>query len=407
MLQRVLDSAHLERETVALLLGISPSALQEWSSGQTAIPESVLPLLSAVLGVPQKQLTIPPRAARNLDEVDVTPQIWYRFRGQEIVDADRENVILIRQMGHYLNELEEVTRQMSVQWKVLFEAIRTSIDMQAPLREQGKSAARIFRQSTSLAHGAKGSGDLLRGVLRALGVLVVETPIQESHIEGCCFYVGAASAPRPCVFANTHHSTWFRRNVVLMHEIGHSIFEPFTGAALDFVEGVPSENLIEARAQAFAQEVLVPKEVLSNIAQSRGIKWGALNADSLAELVAETHVELKTVVDAAVDSGFISLEQAANLKCLDIASRLHEVSDHALTTEEFLAKIGVDQNDWVGKRTTTIGPRLIRLPVGYVNVVVDAYRNRQISPGKAAEYLMIDESEFLERFGDIYEEVEF
>jgi Zn-dependent peptidase ImmA (M78 family) len=279
--------------------------------------------------------------------------------------------------------------------------------MQAPLREQGKEAARIFRQSTSLAHGAKGSGEILRGVLRALGVLVVETPIQESRIEGCSFPVGAASAPRPCVFANTHHTTWYRRNILLMHEIGHSIFEPFTGASLDFVEGIPSENVIEARAQAFAQEALIPKGVLFHVAQSHGIKWNALNADSLAKLVADTHVELKVLVDAAVDSGYVSVEQGADLKCIDIASRLRELSDHALSTEEYLNKMGVERIDWIGKRTTTSGPRPIRLPVGYVNMVVEAYRNRQISPGKAAEYLMIDESEFLERFSDIYEEVEF
>jgi hypothetical protein len=165
-------------------------------------------------------------------------RFWYKFRKRELVDADRELVILIRQVGHFLNELEEVTRQKSVQWKFLFEAIRSNVNMQAPLREQGTAAAQIFRQSTSLAHGAKGSGEVLRGVLRALGVLVVETPIQESRIEGCSFYVGAGNAPRPCVFTNTHHSTWFRRNSALMHEIGHSIFERFTGASLHFTEEI-------------------------------------------------------------------------------------------------------------------------------------------------------------------------
>jgi Zn-dependent peptidase ImmA (M78 family) len=342
-----------------------------------------------------------------MDEVDVTPQIWYKFRGQELVDADREYVVLIRQIGHYLNELEEMTRQKSVQWKFLFETIRTNVDMQAPLREQGKAAARIFRQSTSLAHGARGSGEVLRGMLRALGVLVVETPIKESRIEGCSFHVGAASAPRPCVFANTHHATWFRRNIVLMHEIGHAIFEPFTGASLDFVGGIASEDVVEVRAQAFAKEVLIPKEVLFHIAQSNGIKWNALNPDALARLVAHAHVELKTLVDVAIDSGYLSVEQGADLKCVDIASRLHELSDHALSTEEYLEKIGVDGINWIGKRSTTTVPRTIRLPVGYVNVVVEAYTNHQISPGKAAEYLMIDETEFLGRFGDIYEEVEY
>jgi hypothetical protein len=119
------------------------------------------------------------------------------------------------------------------------------------------------------------------------------------------------------------------------------------------------------RDQAFSQEVLIPKEVLFHIAQSHDIKWNALNADSLAKLVADTHVEPKVLVDAAVDSGYVSVEQGADLKCIDIASRVDELSDHALSTEEYLGKIGVERTDWVGKRTTTITPRSIRLPVGY------------------------------------------
>src|SRR5437879_8927421 len=140
MLQRVFNSAGLESRQCAMLLGLSPQVFQEWSSGQSSIPESVLPLLSAVLSVPQSLLTNP-RNARNLSDADVTPQIWYKFRGPGLVDADREHVVLVRQIGHYLNELEEVTRQKSVQWRSLFETVRSNVDLQGPPREQGKDAA--------------------------------------------------------------------------------------------------------------------------------------------------------------------------------------------------------------------------------------------------------------------------
>jgi hypothetical protein len=95
------------------------------------------------------------------------------------------------------------------------------------------------------------------------------------------------------------------------------------------------------------------------------------------------------------------------LKRVDIAKDLHELSQHALSTEEFLELVGAtNAQEWIGKRTTTLTPRTMRLPVGYVGAVVDAYRNAQISTGKAAEYLMIDDSEVIERFGDIYAGVE-
>jgi len=405
MLQTVLESVGLDAKTCAGLLGFNPTVFAEWSVGQRQIPESVLPLLSAVFSVPVSVLRAKP--SRTINDEDITPAIWYKFRGPELVSADRECVVLIRQLGHYLNELEAVTRSRSVQWKTLFESIRNETDLQASPREQGRAAARMFREATSLAHGAKGTGELLRGVLRSLGVLVVEAPLKESRIEGCSFYVGTQAAARPCIFANTHHVSWFRRNTVLMHEVGHSIFESaLVGASLDFLDREEVAEPLEMRAQAFAQECLVPKTVLVHVAQSHGIKWGSLSARPLARLMADTHVEQRTVVSAAVDAGLVASEAADELKRIDTAKELHELSSHALSTEEYLELIGSENaGDWIGKRTTTLTPRPLRLPVGYVKVVVDAYQNCQISSGKAAEYLMVDETEFTERFGDIYAEV--
>lgn len=406
MLQRILDSAGIDARSCAELLGFNPDMFVQWAANPNQIPQSVVPFLSAVLSVPQSLLAMSPKAAKNLKESDVTPQIWYKFRGEGLQESDREYVVLIRQIGHFLNELEEATRQKSVQWKTLFDSIRSSVDIQAPPTEQGKMAARIFRQSTSLSHGASGSGSVLRGLLRALGVLVVESPLAQSRIEGCCFYVGSTNSPRPCVFANSHHTTWFRRNVILVHEVGHAIFEHLAGASLDFSgAGVPHDS-IELRAQSFAQETLIPKEVLLHAVQSRGIKWSAMNEYALASLVADTHVEQKLVVSAAVDSGFIQSDRQDQLSNMEIHGELLKLSDHALSTEQFLEKTGEDASNWIGKRTTTFSPKAIRLPIGYVNAVVDAYRNRQISPAKAAEYLIIDEQELVERFGDIYENVE-
>ena len=408
MLQIVLDSAGLDAQACAGLLGISPTVFAEWSAGQRPIPESLLPLLSAVFSVPPSVLRASPRSAKSIKEEDLTPAIWFKFRGPELVDADRECVVLIRQLGHYLNELEAVTRNRSLQWKTLFDSIRNSTDLQAAPREQGRSAARTFREATTLGHGQKGSGEVLRGVLRSLGVLVFETPLKESRLEGCSFSVGAQSASRPCVFANTHHMTWFRRNMVLMHEVGHAIFEStYVGASLDFLEREDMLDPLEMRAQAFAQECLVPKSVLVHVAQTNGIKWANLSTRSLARLVANTHVEQRTVIDAAVEADLITADTAEELRRTDISTELHAESPHALLTDEYLELIGPENaREWLGKRTTTLTPRPLRLPVGYVNLVVDAYRGCEISLGKAAEYLMIDESEFVRRFGDIYAGVE-
>src|SRR5260370_15377551 len=136
MLQLVLDSVGLDSQTCAALLGFNPTTFAEWSAGQRPIPESVVPLLSAVFSVPPAVLRLPPKAAKTVKQEDITPAIWYKFRGPDLVNADRECVLLVRQLGHYLNELEAVTHNRSVQWKTLFDSIRSATDFQAAPREQ-------------------------------------------------------------------------------------------------------------------------------------------------------------------------------------------------------------------------------------------------------------------------------
>lgn len=403
-LQTILSAAQLDAQRFAAALRVNPRVFNDWIAGRSQVPDSIAPVLSAVLGISPALLTERQRGMRHRSEDDITPQIWFKFRGPEFSAADRDFVLVARQLGHYLNEIEEVTGRRSVAWKSVFQTIRAEIDPQAPPREQGKAAARLFRQSTSLGHGATGIGDVLRGLLRSLGILMLETPVVVSKIEGCSFLVGATAAARPCILVNSHRTAWFRRNAILLHEVGHAIFEAFIGASLDFVDAADAQSDIEMRAQGFAQEVLIPREVLIHAAQSCGIKWQTLGPEELAQLVASTHAEQKVVIDASVEAGFIGADSAQHLRRMDIAAHLRRLTTHALTTEEYLKKTGGSSAEWIGKRKTTQSPRPVRLPVGYVKLIVDAYKDKSISPGKAAEYLMIGEHEFLERFGDIYDE---
>lgn len=405
-LQTILSAAQLDAQRFAAALRVSPRVFAEWVSGQSEVPESITPVLSAVLGISPSLLTTRRHAMRHLGEADVTPQIWFKFRGPAFTAVDRDFVLIARQLGHYLNEVEEVTGRRSVAWKNLFQSIRGEIDLQAPPREQGKAAARLFRAATALGHGATGVGDVLRGLLRNLGILLLETPVVESKIEGCSFLVGSTSAARPCILVNSHRTTWFRRNAILLHEVGHAIFEPYLGASLDLIGDMDAATDIEIRAQGFAQEVLVPKEVLTHAAQSRGIKWQTICAEELAQIVAATHAEQNVVVDAAIEAGFIGADDAQALKRSDIAAHLRRQTAHALTTDEYLKQRGGDPAEWIGKRKTTQAPRAVRLPVGYVNLIVEAYQSKQISPSKAAEYLMVTDREFLDRFGDIFDDTD-
>jgi len=400
MLRDILNSTGLDTKTCAGLLGVQIHLFEEWVAGQKPIPESFVSTLSTVFGVTPDKL----RATRKISSSelgDVTPAIWFRFRGSKFTSADRECVLLIRRVAHLVGQLEEATKNPAVGWHGLFEEIGRRVDRQAPPREQGRQAARMLRESRQLNHGKTGIGGIFRGNIRSMGVLVIETPLPESQIEGCSFYVGGLGVERPALFANTHHSTWFRRNYVLMHELAHAIFDvESAAAAIDFLEHRSEDDLLEERADAFAQEALIPREVLRHFIQTLGINLDVPTPRDLALLVAHTHVELRTVLAAAFEAGFITADQYARYIEYEIASELRRLSDHALSTDEYIKKIGPEvAAAWVGKRSTTIPSRNILLPVPYIKSVLSAVEDFVISDGKAAELLMIDRETFAERFG--------
>ena len=403
MLHHILRSAGLTPQQCAAALGIGSAVFEEWASGQSPIPQSFVPLLSTVLGIRPADLLSPVKHLRG-DVDDLAPAIWFKLRASELRDRDREFVLVVRQLGHYMNQLEAATESPSLGWKNLFEDLREHTDLQAPPREQGRQSARMFRKATGLDKGAVGVGDVLRGHLRSKGLLVVETPLPESVLEGCTFYVGSGGNQRPCVFANSFRSSWFRRNVVLLHEVAHAIFDAEAdGAALDYVEGngAVGDDLKEARASAFAREVLIPPEVLRHVSQRRGLRWTEVSDSDLAHLVADTHVELRTILAVAVETGLLDESKATGLVGREIGRSLKEISNHALSTEEYIKGVGLDKATWLGRRTTTIpSPKLV-LPVPYVSSVLEAVGRLDISASKAAELLMIEEADFESRFKDV------
>jgi Zn-dependent peptidase ImmA (M78 family) len=402
MLREILANTLISPETVARLLGINTEIFLEWVANQRPIPNSVLEMLSGVIGVdlaPYLERKVPVQEA-----AAITPAIWYRFRQSSLTPEDREFVFLVRRLGSHINELEEATGAKAVGWKTLFQEIRQKVDTQAPPRVQGIEAANMFRESRDLSRGSTGIGEVLRGNLRSMGVLVVEGSLPKSRLEGCCFYVGNRPHERPCVFANSYQSTWFRRNLIILHEVAHAIFDAESaGAALDFYDG-DTDKLAEERADAFAQQVLVPRTVLHHITQRSGIKWEALSPNNLAKLVAETHAEKRTILRSAFESGLISQSLLDQYLDFDIAAILPGISYHALSTDEYIKVCGVNSDDWKGKRNTTIPSRTIRLPPAYIKGVIEAVKNGSISRGKAAAMLMIDERDFEERFGGGQEE---
>ncbi|PYV91621.1 MAG: hypothetical protein DMG05_06755 [Acidobacteria bacterium] len=92
MLQKIIENTGLNPSNCANLLGISPAIFSEWSAGQRQIPESVVSLLSTVLGVQPSTLSTMGKHIKSLDVADITPAIWYKLRAENLGEADCEYV---------------------------------------------------------------------------------------------------------------------------------------------------------------------------------------------------------------------------------------------------------------------------------------------------------------------------
>ncbi len=409
MLKEIIEAARLSPEFCANLTRVPAEQFREWMDDKEQIPGFAIPELCAVLGVTEKEL-LSRKPSRPSDGSSVAPAIWFKLRDSRLGDPDREFVGLVRRLGFSMAQLDDIrnVRSSSV-WSAIAQSVSNQIDRSSPPALQGSEAAARFRSIANLEQGQLGIGELVRPRLRQSGLVVIESPITNSSLDGCCFEIGSEGDKRPCVFANTFKSTWFRRNEVLLHEVCHAIFDLANDpVSLDFGNESEAPTISEERARSFSQECLVPRSVLTHYTNQLGIKWNDVTITQLAELVAATHVEQRTLVRAAFVNGLITADLQGRYYAYDVAQVLRRISPHTLTTREYMQTLAAETPKWIARnRTTSLGTRRLRLPAGYVKQVIDLTNAGEISFGKAAEMCMMDRYTFAERFGDSITEPNF
>jgi Zn-dependent peptidase ImmA (M78 family) len=406
--RNVIEGTGLTIEACADVLGVDRELFQQWSDGQKEIPPAYAVLLAAILGVRSEILLAKSREG-SVNAGNAGPAaIWFKFRGSSFHDADRETILLMRRLGHNANQLEKAVRGGTNRtWEILFEEVRKGIDYQAAPQEQGREAARVFSELTQFGQGGTGCSEILRDSLRSRGILLIESPIYKSRIEGCSFYVGEGTSQRPCLFVNNYTTTWFRRNLVIMHELGHAIFDQTNGGEIDVAEDEATDQTLrisvsELRAQTFAKETLLSKSILLPTLNRNRMKAASLTPIQLATLISETGIEQRTIVEIMLERGMIDNVLADTYLAYDVWGILKSLTDHALSTREYINKIGKKAAAaWTNKRFTTTSARRLLLPVPYVKAVLDAVRGLSISTGRACELLMIDQYTFSERYPEM------
>jgi Zn-dependent peptidase ImmA (M78 family) len=404
MLNDLLEKTQLSRDACARIVGVSTRILDEWIAGQRRIPTGYARSLSELFGVPHTVFQQHDGAA-----AEQMAGVWFRMRedrvAKRVSSRDRTYVGVLRRLANHYDQFERATTgsSPSMMWHSVFaDAKRNALSESSSPAEQGRVAARSIRTERGLSQGAVGIGSVFRQNLRKLGIVIVETPVAESKIEGCSFYVQSDKAiRRPCVFANSFRSTWFHRNFVLCHEIAHLIFDAESeGASIDFKVDEDPDSVTEQRADAFAQEMLVPASVLRHTAQAAGIQWTSLKPEDLATLVAKIEVEARVILKAAVDSKLIDSEVAAAAQGYEIQTLLEQKTERALPATKYFHRFPEKRADQLEKRIATAAGVKLYLPSAYVQSVVEAMERGTISWAKAAELLIIDRDTFMERFGD-------
>ena len=384
MLKQIIEATRLSPEFCASLLRVPAEHFREWMDGKRPLPQFVIPELSTILGVGEK--TLLSRAPIRGTEA-LAPAIWFKLRADNLTDADREFVALVRRLGFFMGQLDTIRDLRSASsWRAVAQTVLGQIDRAAPPAVQGRDAASVFRAAANFSHGQTGIGELIRPRLRQIGLVVIESPIPKSTLEGCSFTIGRE---------------------VLLHEVCHVIFDlendPVPMDFRDRAEDV--SGLSEARARAFAQEALVPRSVLIHYANQLGIKWSAVAPQQLTQLIAQVHVEQKTLLRAAYEADLISEELLSQYSGYNCGALLSDFSSHALPTREYLRTQASESPKWIAEnRNTTVGTRTLRLPAGYVQQVIETANAGDISSAKAAELVMMDRYAFAERFGEMLTE---
>ena len=405
MLGEVLDSLGMKREFWAEFLGVSRRQLEEWASGARPMPRSFSRKLSALIGISPDWIDAPAMGAARASRL--VPPLWLKLREERLGENGFRAVAAARLLASHYEEALYLGGVLSDTYRGRFQEIRLRVDPQSPAEEQGLEAAEAFLEITQLGQGGLAIGEVFRGHLRAMGLLVLETPMGSSKLEGFCVPVSTRDgrAPsRPCLLANSYRTTWFRRNYVLLHELAHAVFDVESSAAVfDSTpdaepEATASVQLAERRADSFARHGLVSRRLLTRL-HSSGTRLAGADADGMARAIAQTHAEQKLVARMAREYGLVDEAEEVRLRTLDCANELKKVSFHALG----LAAVPREQlihhelDDW-GDRHTSFPIAGLRLPVQLVRTTLDALARSRISPSKAAELLMVSPEELVTRF---------
>ncbi len=230
----------LTQPEVAEAAGVSQVAISRYENGERSPDADVLDRLAAALGVTSELL-----------------QSAGRMRGAMAVDAHMRRrktakPTIWRQLEAKLNMYRLHTRYLFEEVSLQAEQIVPRFD---PVETLPEDAARLTRMQWRMPVGPVYD---LTGWIEASGCVVIEEDFDTARVDGLSQWVG----DHPVILMNISSPT-DRKRLTLAHEVGHLC-----------LHSVEVTEDMEAEANAFAAEFLMPAEVIRS--QLRNLSIGRL-----------------------------------------------------------------------------------------------------------------------------------
>ncbi|MBB5637276.1 Zn-dependent peptidase ImmA (M78 family) [Pedobacter cryoconitis] len=350
-LLRCRDNLHLSQTEVSVKIGISIPRLKKLEEG-LEMPSGDEVLIFADFYKQDYQFFITNDIKSAIDKV----QILYRKHGAEFSKQDR----WIIQEFLYLCECEQQVFELTK-----FSELKFDFTPKGDYyKMHGIHAALELRRMLNLK-----PDDLIidiYGLFRKLGIHIFRRKLQNSSISG--LFINHPRAGK-CILVN-YDEDIYRQNFTVAHEVGHAIFDFKEDINISF-NNWDKHDLREIRANTFASNFLIPKEIMS---KRVGIQW---NKHVVINLAKQLKINIQPLIISLMQEKLIDESTYYELKSIKIPMidkvdpELQNLSDKRYESKSKLLEKGLSQF--------------------YVQACYRAYSDGLISSQRLAEMFLEDE----------------
>jgi Zn-dependent peptidase ImmA (M78 family)/DNA-binding XRE family transcriptional regulator len=363
------------QEEISRLIGIDRSKLSQVENGKLGVSNEELYRIGRFFG----------QHLEYFFEEEVSPTeniLLFRAKGN-LSEEDFVHVKECQDIAMNFTELEEL---------VFEEEARPSFrTYSTPAQAHYAKVAKAVAKKERLFLGLNPKEPVpLRPLLEEQGILILEIPFKSETLDGFFFIYNK----QPIIIANSHEKNPFSRNFIIAHELAHVLLDSgdFSRFCYSILE--ESKEILEKRANSFANEFLLPEEGVDIYFTELGYNKGRreIQKFDLYRLIDRYQLSREIIVNRIFHTGWISEEQRERfLEIEGIARDMERLGFKNEYTRYYIEK----------KEEQKPSRYLIfdMLPERYKELAMLAYVKSKITFSKLCEYLFLPKDEVSSLFG--------